>query len=406
MARFCQAKAKYAENAVGSGISSFRTGVFVGSIVVIGAGIGGLAVAAALRQRGIAVEVYEQADKFARVGAGIQQSPNAVRVHRGLGIEDRLREVAFSPASSLNRDGLSGKVTNDHPLGSSVEARYGAPYLTLHRGDLHEALAAIVPPDCVHLDKRLTAIAGRGTRIELTFADGSEVEADAVIGADGVHSLVRDYVAGPEQPRFTGRLAYRTTFPAARQRGVEIGSSRTKWWGPDRHIVIYFVTAAHDEVYFTTSLPEKADWISRESWSTKGDLDEMRDAFASFHPDVRAVLAAAPEVHKWGIFERDPLATWSQGRVCLIGDACHPMTPYMASGAAMALEDAVVLARCMAEIADVAEAFRVYEATRKPRASVVQAGSSANTWMRNETNPDWLYGYDAWTAPLVVPEVV
>jgi 6-hydroxynicotinate 3-monooxygenase len=376
----------------------------LGSIVVIGAGIGGLAVAAALRERGIAADVYEQAEKFARVGAGIQQSPNAVRVHRGLGIEDRLRQVAFCPASSLNRDGLSGKVTNDHPLGGAVEARYGAPYLTLHRGDLHEALASIVPADCVHLGKRLTAIAMRGARVELSFADGSEVEADAVIGADGVHSPVRDYVAGPEQPRFTGRLAYRTTFPASLLRGVEIGSSRTKWWGPDRHIVIYFVTAARDKVYFTTSQPEKADWISKESWSTKGDLGEMREAFATFHPDVRAVLDAAPEVHKWGIFERDPLATWSKGRVCLLGDACHPMTPYMASGAAMALEDAAVLARCMADIGDIAEAFRVYEATRKPRASVVQAGSSANTWMRNETNPDWLYGYDAWSVPLAVPE--
>jgi 2-polyprenyl-6-methoxyphenol hydroxylase-like FAD-dependent oxidoreductase len=374
----------------------------LGPIVVIGAGIGGLAVAAALRRRGISAEVYEQAEKFARVGAGIQQSPNAVRVHRGLGIEDRLRQVAFSPASSLNRDGVSGKVTNDHPLGSAVETHYGAPYLTLHRGDLHEALASIVPADCVHLGKRLTGIAARGPRVEVTFADGSEVEADAVIGADGVHSLIREYVVGPEQPRFIGRLAYRTTFPAALLRGVEIGSSRTKWWGPDRHIVIYFVTAARDEVYFTTSQPEKADWISKESWSTKGDLGEMRDAFASFHPDVRAVLDAASEVHKWGIFERDPLATWSKGRVCLLGDACHPMTPYMASGAAMALEDAAVLARCIAEIRDVEEAFRVYEATRKPRASVVQAGSSANTWMRNETNPDWLYAYDAWTTPLAV----
>ena len=373
------------------------------SITIIGAGIGGLAAAAALRQRGAMVQVYEQAEQFARVGAGLQQSPNAVRVHRGLGIEDRLGQVALSPTSSLNRDGISGQVTNDHPLGRAVEARYGAPYLTLHRGDLHAALASIVAPDCVHLGKTLIAIDSRGPPIELRFADGSEVEADAVIGADGVHSPIRDYVAGPTPARFTGRLAYRTTFPAAVLHGVEIGSSRTKWWGADRHIVIYFVTAAHDEVYFTTSQPEKADWISRESWSTKGDLDEMRDAFASFHPDVRAVLEAAPEVHKWGIFERDPLPTWSRDRVVLLGDACHPMTPYMASGAAMALEDAAVLARCVDEIDDIADAFRVYEATRKPRTSAVQAGSSANAWMRKETNPDWLYGYDAWTVPLAAP---
>src|SRR5882672_10635253 len=347
------------------------------SITIIGAGIGGLAVAAALRRRGIAVEIYEQAEAFTRVGAGIQQSPNAVRVHRGLGIEDRLRQVAFCPTSSLNRDGLSGTITNDHPLGRAVEERYGAPYLTLHRGDMHEALASVVPAECVHLGKRLTCIEARGPRIALSFADGSEVEADAVIGADGVHSLVRDYVAGPQAPRFIGRLAYRTTFPASLLRGVEIGSSRTKWWGPDRHIVIYFVTAARNEVYFTTSQAEKADWITTESWSAKGDLGELHDAFAGFHPDVRAVLAAAPEVHKWGIFEREPLTTWCRGNVTLLGDACHPMTPYMASGAAMALEDAAVLARCLAEMPDVTEAFRVYEATRKERASTVQTGSSA-----------------------------
>jgi 6-hydroxynicotinate 3-monooxygenase len=373
------------------------------SITVVGAGIGGLAVAAALRQRGIAVEIYEQAERFARVGAGIQQSPNAMRVHRGLGLEDRLRQFAFLPVSALNRDGITGAVSNDHPLGTTVEARYGAPYLTLHRGDLHDSLLSLVPADCLHLGKKLVALQARGPRIELTFADGSEVETDAVIGADGVHSRMREYVAGADAARFTGRLAYRTTFPAALLRGVELGPSRTKWWGPDRHIVIYFVTARCDEIYFTTSVPEAADWITSESWSARGDLGEMRAAFAGFHRDVQAVLAATPEVHKWGIFEREPLPAWGRGRVVLLGDACHPMTPYMASGAAMALEDAAVLARAIAEIDDLESAFRAYEATRKPRASAVQTGSSANTWMRNETNPDWLYGYDAWTVPLAAP---
>jgi salicylate hydroxylase/6-hydroxynicotinate 3-monooxygenase len=370
-------------------------------IAIIGAGIGGLAVAAALHQRGFAAEIYEQADKFARVGAGLQQSPNAVKVHRGLGIEDRVRQVANRPASSLNRDGITGVVTNDHPLGAAVEARYGAPYLTMHRGDLHEALLSVVPDECIHLGHKLTAVTARGPRTELSFANGSEVEAELVIGADGVHSLIREHVVGPDQARFTGRVAYRTTYPLALLRGVEMTTSRTKWWGPDRHIVIYLVTP--DEIYFTTSTPERADWISRESWSTKGDLDELRAGFAHFHPDVRAVLAASPEVHKWGIFERDPLPTWRRGRVVLLGDACHPMTPYMASGAGMALEDAAVLARCLEDIANVDTALRIYEATRKPRASAVQQGSSANNWMRNATNPDWLYGYDPWTAPLGEP---
>ncbi len=380
------------------------------SVAIIGAGIGGLATAAALRRVGIETETYEQAEIFARIGAGIQQSPNAMKVHRGLGIEARLRDTAFSPASSLNRDGVTGAVTNEHPLGRQVEERYGAPYLTLHRGDLHAALADIVPSDRVHMGKKLVRIAPQGPGVALTFADGTEVAADAVIGADGVHSLVRDHVQGLAQdhldaagrPRFTGRVAYRTTFPAARLRGVEVGSSRTKWWGADRHIVIYFVTAARDEVYFVTSQPERADWITRKSWSAKGDVGELQAAFADFHPDVRAVLAAAPEVHKWGIFERDPLPTWRRGRVVLLGDACHPMTPYMASGAAMALEDAAVLSRCFAQMKGESpeRIFDTYEATRKPRASLVQTGSSQNTWMRNATDPDWLYGYDAWTAPL------
>jgi salicylate hydroxylase/6-hydroxynicotinate 3-monooxygenase len=270
----------------------------------------------------------------------------------------------------------------------------------MHRGDLHEALASAVPAQSIQHGKKLTQIQERGERVALTFADGSEVEADAVIAADGVHSLSRDFVSGPEQPRFTGRLAYRTTFPVSLLRGIDIGLSRTKWWGKDRHIVIYYVTAACDEVYFTTSQPERADWMTRESWSTKGDLGELRDAFATFHSDVQRVLAAAPEVHKWGIYERDPLPNWSRGRVVLLGDACHPMTPYMASGAAMALEDAVVLARTIDESDTLDAAFHLYETTRKPRASMVQAGSSKNNWMRNETNPDWLYGYDASRVPL------
>ena len=371
-------------------------------IAIIGAGIGGLAAAATLRRVGIEPEIYEQAERFVRLGAGIQQSPNAMKVHRGLGTEARLRDTAFAPATSLNRDAITGAVTNNHPLGDATEKRYGAPYLTLHRGDLHAALADIVPAASVHRGKRLVRIAEEGAKVALGFADGSEVLADAVIGADGVHSLVREHVGITDRPRFTGRVAYRTTFPAALLRDADPGPSRTKWWGPDRHIVIYFVTANHDEVYFVTSQPERADWITRESWSAKGDVGELRAAFSDFHPDIRAVLAAAPEVHKWGIFERDPLPTWRRGRVVLLGDACHPMTPYMASGAAMALEDAVVLARCFNEFFDapVEHVLDAYEASRKPRTSAVQAGSSKNNWLRGDTDPAWVYGYDATSAPL------
>ena len=372
------------------------------SIAIVGAGIGGLAAASLLLKRGFNVMVYEQATRFARVGAGIQQSPNVMKVHRGLGIEARLRQIAFTPSSSLNRDAHTGATTNEYPLGKDAEDRYGAPFLAMHRGDLHAALADLVPKENIQLGRKLRRVDQEGSQVSLTFEDGERVKADVVIGADGVHSLIRDHVAGQENPRFTGRIAYRTTFPTSLLKGVDIGMSRTKWWGSDRHIVIYHTTANRDEVYFVTSTPEKADWITKESWSIKGDLQELQEAFKDFHPDVRAVLAAAPEVHKWGIFERDPLPQWTLGRITLLGDSCHPMTPYMASGAAMALEDAVILARCLegATAASIETALHTYEANRKPRASAVQAGSSANTWMRNATDPNWLYGYDAWTVPI------
>jgi salicylate hydroxylase/6-hydroxynicotinate 3-monooxygenase len=170
-------------------------------------------------------------------------------------------------------------------------------------------------------------------------------------------------------------------------------------------MVVYYVTSSLDELYFVTSVPESADWLTPESWSAKGDLGELRAAYAGFHPEVQAVLEACPEVHKWAVFERDALPTWHTGRVVLLGDACHPMTPYMAQGAASALEDAAVLTRVLAECdADGAqEAFATYEATRKPRATAIQTGSSQNTWLRGQTDPGWVYGYDACSEPLTRP---
>jgi 2-polyprenyl-6-methoxyphenol hydroxylase-like FAD-dependent oxidoreductase len=371
-------------------------------IAIVGAGIGGLAAAVTLRQAGFDVCVYEQTSRFARVGAGIQMGPNAVKALRGMGLEDVLRKSSFSPRSSLNREWNTGATTNEFPLAAYVEERYGTPFLAMHRGDLHAALASLVPGEIVHRNKKLVGLTQNSDEVSLSFADGSVVTADAVIGADGVHSLTREILLGAEKPRFTGKVAYRTTFPTALLKGVDIGDSRTKWWGPDRHIVIYYVTQARDEVYFVTSQPEDASWLTPESWSAKGDLSMLREAYAGFHPDVRGVLDACPDVHKWAIFERDPLPSWGAGRVVLMGDACHPMTPYMAQGAAMALEDAVVLARCVTHAGDAnyAEAFELFETSRKPRTSAVQLGSKANTWMHKQTNPDWVYGYDAWEVPL------
>ena len=371
------------------------------SIAVVGAGMGGLTLAVALLQRGARVDVYEQASRFARVGAGIQMLPNSMKVLRGIGIEDRLRAFAFAPKSHLNRT-AAGELVVELPM---PESRYNAPYLCMHRGDLHEALASLVPDRSLHLARKFTGLERDGSGVRLRFADGSAATADAVVGADGLHSVVRDLLFGPDSPRFSGRVAYRAVFPAALMGGLDLGPSRTKWWGEDRHIVIYYTTVRRDEVYFVTSVPEPAEWLTPESWSARGDVNELRAAFAGFHEDVRGVLEACPDCHKWAILDRDPLPAWSDGPAVLLGDACHPMTPYMAQGAATAMEDAAVLARCLEEDADVERAFRLYETHRKPRTSRVQAISSANTWMSAASNesPDWLYGYDAWTAALAVP---
>jgi len=372
------------------------------SIAVVGAGIGGLAVASLLTRSGFDVQVYEQAARFARVGAGIQMAPNAVKVLARLGVDDQLREMAFQPELALSREWDSGEITSKLKLGGEVEKKFGAPYLFLHRADLHAMVESVVPTEIVHLNKKLMGLSQDAESVELAFADGTHVHADTVIGADGVHSLVRETLLGPEKPRFTGRVAYRATFPAARLGETQVTPVRTKWWGPDRHMVIYYVTAARDEIYFVTSVPESAEWMTPESWSAKGDLKELRAAYAGFHPEVQAVLKACPEVYKWALLDRDPLPRWFHGRVVLLGDACHPMTPYMAQGAASALEDAAVLTRCFEEVngGDLPYAFQLYEATRKPRASRIQTTSSANTWLRGDTDPTWVYGYNAWTVPL------
>jgi salicylate hydroxylase/6-hydroxynicotinate 3-monooxygenase len=370
------------------------------SIAIVGAGIGGMTAAATLRQIGADVCVYEQAPRFARIGAGIQMMPNSMKVLRRIGVEERVIHTSFKPYSHLNREWDTGKVMRELPMPESL---FGAPYLCMHRADLHDALAAVVPEEIIHLDKKLCGLEQGAGQVTLLFADGTRAQAHAVIGADGVHSVVRELIVGPDEPIHKGRIAYRAIFPSSLLSGMDIGSSRTKWWGADRHIVIYYTNVARNELYFVTSVPEPAEWVTRESWSAKGDVKELRKAYEGFHPDVRAVLEACPDCHKWAILEREPLPRWSDGRVVLLGDACHPMTPYMAQGGATAIEDAAILARCLEEVdgEDLHGAFLRYEAHRKPRTSRIQAISSANTWMKGgHEDTSWLYGYDAWNVPL------
>ena len=369
------------------------------TVAIVGAGIGGLAAAACLRRVGVDVTVYEQARQFTRVGAGIQQSPNAVRVLRRLGLEAHLRAVAFQPASALNRQSDTGELLWERAMGAASEERYGAPYLVLHRGDLHAVLASAVPDNIIQCGRKLVGLAQTGAIVRLDFADGGHAEAHAVIGADGVHSVVREAMLGAERPQFTGRVAYRTVYSSALLNGAAI-DDQAKWWGPDRHIVIYYVNPQRSELYFVTSTPEPD--FTQESWSTTGDLSVLRHAYRDFHPTVRSVLAAAPSAHKWALVVRDPLPRWTDGNVALLGDACHPMTPYMAQGAGTSVEDSAVLSRCLegVEPEGVAAALRRYEATRKPRTSEIQALSRANDMNRFKAANERVYGYDAWTVPL------
>jgi 6-hydroxynicotinate 3-monooxygenase len=369
------------------------------AVAIIGAGMGGLATAAALRRVGIEVRLYEQAQQFARLGAGIQVGCNAMKVLRALGLEQRMRQQSFYPRSWNNRDWKTGEVKFDMIFGESAEQKFGAPYLLAHRGDLHAALASAVPKDCINLGHKLVGLDETSDGIELSFANGATATADAVVGADGVHSVVRDILFGATSVNFTGRIAYRTTYPASLLGGEKIDDC-TKWWGEDRHIVIYYVKPDRSEVYLVTSQPEPEFRI--ESWSAKGDVKELRKAFAGFSREVERVLAACPEVHKWAIVDRDSLEHWAQGNVTLLGDACHPMTPYMAQGAAMAIEDAAVLSRCLdgVEREGVADAFRRFESTRRERTTRVQETSRRNTWLREKTDTDWVYAYDAWSVPL------
>ena len=369
-------------------------------IAIIGAGIGGLTAAACLRRIGMDVRIYEQARGFTRLGAGIQQAPNSIRVLYALGLKEKLLAQAFQPDSNDSRDHDTGRLTNSLPLGQSVLQRHGVPYFLMHRGDLHAMLADLVPAETVRLNHKLAGLdqASDGT-VRLSFTNRDTAEADAVIGADGVHSVVRAFMLGEEQPRYTGRVAYRTVFPTALLGGLQPFPC-VKWWGPDRHIVSYFVNPRRDELYFVTSTPEPE--FSAESWSAKGELGTMRTAYDMFHPQVRAILAACPDVHKWALVERDPLPHWVEGNVALLGDACHPMTPYMAQGASTSIEDGAVLSRCLEGVDrdGLHSALLRYEATRKERTSRIQRTSAENTWLKEPHDADWVYGYDAWTVPL------
>lgn len=371
-------------------------------IAIVGAGLGGAAAAALLQRSGFDVRVYEQAPNFSRLGAGIHLGPNVMKIMRRIGIEDELNRIGSHADYWISRDGLSGAQLSKIPLGEYALSHYGASYLTVHRGDFHKLLTAALEPGTLAFDKKLERIADLGDTVQLHFTDGTVEQADIAIGADGVNSRVRETLLGPEPPKYTGYVAHRAVFPAANL-GARAYDLCTKWWTDDRHMMVYFVTGARDEMYYVTGVPEP-EWDLAHSW-LPSSRDEMRAAFDGWHSDVQGLIDATVEVTKWPLLERDPLPLWSRGRLVLLGDACHPMKPHMAQGAAMAIEDAAMLTRCLEAVGmhDYGTAFALYEANRAERASKVQRVSHDNTWLRYNENPDWCFGYDVFNVPLVEP---
>jgi 6-hydroxynicotinate 3-monooxygenase len=371
-----------------------------GKIAIVGAGLGGTAAAVLLQKAGFDVDLYEQAPAFSRLGAGIHLGPNVMKIMRRMGIEDALNAIGSHPDYWHSKDWRTAELLSAIPLGDYALRRYGATYLTVHRGDFHSLMTAAVAPGTLHFGKRLADVVDDGDQVRLGFADGSSAQADIVIGADGVNSRIREKLLGPEPPKYTGYVAHRAVFPAERLNGVHHDPC-VKWWSEDRHMMVYYVTSDRREIYYVTGVPQD-EWDMSKAW-VPSSQEEMREAFAGYHRDVQNLIDGGREVTKWPLLERDPLPLWSRGRLVMLGDACHPMKPHMAQGAAVAIEDAAMLTRCLLEVGatDFPAAFALYEANRAARAAEIQRVSHNNTWLRTNEDPDWVFGYDVFNVPLV-----
>ena len=347
------------------------------SIAIVGGGIGGLTAALSLLRAGFDVHVYEQARRLREVGAGVQISPNASRILHRLGLDQELARMGVRPLAWHQRRWCDGRTLLRTPLAGAVEQTFGFPHYQMHRADLLDTLIRSLPPERLHLGHRLTDLADDGDRVEAKFESGTRIAADALVGADGIHSAVRRNLFGPEQPRFTGCVAYRGLVPADRLAHLDLEVTAQVWMGPGKHFVHYFVQ--NRRLVNFAGLVEQDTW-TRESWTDRGEVADALAAFQGWHPQICAIIAAVDETFIWAVFERDPMARWSVGRVTLLGDACHAMVPFMAQGAAQAIEDGAALAACVTRLGerDLPGALRLYEKVRLPRTSRVQSVSGQN----------------------------
>jgi len=349
----------------------------VTSIGIAGGGIGGLTLALACRDAGLdAITVYEQVDTPEALGAGVQLSPNATRVLAALGLKGPLSDIAFYPRAIHLRTWRTGYLVASRPLGEFSEARYGAPYYHLHRGDLHALLlqAAVERGVDVRTGAACQA-AGEGDDGPWLEVGGERRHHTVVVGCDGIHSAVRGSLFDAAEPRFTGHVAWRGMVASADLPERFLPPTATAWLGPHRHFVHYYVRGG--ELVNFVGVVETDRW-RHESWREPGDAQELAADFDGWNPMVRTLIEAAGDVYKWAVYDRPPLPTWTRGGITLLGDACHPLRPYLAQGAAMAIEDAWVLSRMLERWEDdPACGLPDYERYRLPRTARVQAQSRA-----------------------------
>ncbi|HTZ45666.1 MAG TPA: FAD-dependent monooxygenase [Jatrophihabitans sp.] len=381
------------------------------AVTVVGAGIAGLTLAAVLRRAGIPHRVLDQASRFGQVGAGIQLAPNAVRLLHRLGLARELAEVAARPQALQVRGWQDDRLLSATTLGAACEDAYGAPYYTVHRADLHSVLAGAAGGTGLSLRSRVTGVIERASQVELALADGSHERGGIVVGADGIHSVVREVVAA-DRPRFAGGAIFRGLVPAAQVPELAREPLIRMWAGPAQHCVCYPVAGGR-AISFSATVPARQ--AGSESWSALGSATELVSAYRGWNPAVTRLLAAADGVGRWDLHDREPIPRWSTARVTLAGDAAHPMLPFMAQGGNQAIEDAVALGTCLAALGAGPAALRLYEALRVPRTALIQRGSRLGPASSGAPGPvtepvqdglqrlramGWLYGHDSGQAAL------
>jgi len=340
---------------------------------VVGAGIGGLAAALALQRAGMRVTVFEQAPRLGEVGAGLSLSPTAAHALRWLGLGTALDLHAYLPEDQAVRHYRDGHALQWTNRGRALLEKYGERYYLIHRADLHEALAAAVrgnDRDAIRTGLRCTGLRQDADSATVAFEDGASAAADVVVGADGSRSVLRRLLFGDSGPSYTGYIAWRGLVPMERVPQSVLDPPSGIYIGPG-HLVNRYPVRRWRQLNFV-AFAERAAWAA-EGWSIRSTVDELMAEFEDWHPDVRAFLAAVPPelLYKWGLFDREPLTTWHSGRTTLLGDAAHPVLPFLGHGAVLAIEDAVLLARAFTEAGEVDEALQRYEAARIPRAAFV-----------------------------------